>query len=132
MPKRLVLQTILLTRQVDGKNEDVRPQIGKPFDFTAAELKQLEALNPDAIGKIIAGEDPASAQPDNTISLTPEQLEKEKSDAVNAQREQMEKDIRAQVEAELKAAAPAGDKQNKTANAGGKGAKSETPSDDDI
>lgn len=52
MPKRIVLQTVLLTRN----GQTVRPAINAPFDFTDAELNNIEKLNPDAIKKIVASD----------------------------------------------------------------------------
>lgn len=110
MPKRLVLQTILL----DRKGESVRPTIGQPFDFKAEELEMISKLNPDAVGKIVSagGDDNSNVE---TISLTQADLDKEKADAVNAAREQIEQEVRAQVLAEQQAGKPAGDTQNGTA-----------------
>lgn len=49
MPKRLVLQTVIMYRE----GERVVPDVGKPFDFTNEELKSINGLNPDALGHII-------------------------------------------------------------------------------
>jgi hypothetical protein len=49
MPERLVKQPVNVVR--DGKLTE--PTIGKPFDFTDAELKDIEKLNPTAIAKIV-------------------------------------------------------------------------------
>lgn len=49
MPIRIPKQTIRLVR--DGEN--VTPDIGEPFDFTADELADINAVNPDAIRKPI-------------------------------------------------------------------------------
>ncbi len=45
MPKRLTLQTVFVHR--DGKL--TRPEIGKVFDYTAEELKDIKDNNPDAV-----------------------------------------------------------------------------------
>jgi hypothetical protein len=121
MPKRLVLQTILL----DRKGESVRPTIGQPFDFKPEELSWIERLNPDAVGKVIAGDDAGEGSVE-TLKLTQADLDKEKADAVNAAREQIEQEVRAQVLAEQQAAKPAGDTQNGTAKEEKKNAKPET------
>lgn len=57
MPKRIPHQSIVLYR--DGKQ--VRPDIGKPFDFTQDELDDIKATNPDAIRHIVNEELPATA-----------------------------------------------------------------------
>lgn len=57
MAKRIIKEGILVVR--DGKR--IRPTIGKSFDLTADEIKQLEAIRPNAIAKVGAvEEDPAS------------------------------------------------------------------------
>ena len=56
MAKRIVLETVKVIR--DGKA--VVPAIGQPFDFTSAELEQINALRPQAVRKII-NEDPEAA-----------------------------------------------------------------------
>lgn len=48
MAKRIVLQTVTVHR--DGKLHT--PPIGQPFDFTAAELKDLKEVNPDAVREL--------------------------------------------------------------------------------
>lgn len=62
MPKRKVLQTIILQRKDNdsGQPRQVVPPIGRPFDFTAEELKSIEAINPDAIAKIVATDETKS------------------------------------------------------------------------
>lgn len=52
MPKRIVLQTVVLWRE----GAQVVPPINRAFDFTAEELKTVESLNPAAIGKIVNGD----------------------------------------------------------------------------
>lgn len=121
MPKRLVVQTLLLTRKVDGRNEDVVPAIGQPFDFTQAELDQIEKLNPDAVAKIVAGK-AAPAEAAGTVTLTEEELQKKMDDL----RAQVEKETRDQVESELK---KGGKKDIKPADKNPEGGK---PSDDEI
>lgn len=57
MAKRIIKEGILVVR--DGKR--IRPAIGKVFDLTADEIKQLESIRPNAIGKVGGvEEDPAS------------------------------------------------------------------------
>jgi hypothetical protein len=48
MPQRLIKEGILVLR--NGKR--VRPAIGKVFDLTEEEIRQLEAVRPQAIAKI--------------------------------------------------------------------------------
>lgn len=134
MPKRIVLQTVILTRKngETGANEKVKPAIGSEFNFTQAEIDQLTKLNPDAIGKIITKD---GGQSDvETITLTPAELEQQKQDALNAQRDQMEKDIRAQLEKEAAAKAETDAKTETDAKVKGKGKGKEdaTNTDDDI
>lgn len=135
MPKRKVLQTIILTRKNDaGVNETVKPAIGTEFMFTQAELDQLNKLNPDALGKIITKDD-AAGNDAQTVTLTAAELEQQKQDALNAQRDQMEKDIRAQLEKEAAAKAETDAKTEadaKTAKGKGKGKDDATNTDDDI
>ena len=60
MPIRIPMQTILVTR--DG--ERVVPPIGKPFDFTAKEIEEINAVNPRAIRKPVQEvEAPVAEQP---------------------------------------------------------------------
>ena len=47
MPKRIPVNTIMLHRE--GK--PLVPDIGKVFDFTAEELADINAVNPDAVRK---------------------------------------------------------------------------------
>jgi hypothetical protein len=47
MAERIVNSPILVVR--DGKQ--VEPVIGKPFDFTDSEIKEIEKLTPSAITK---------------------------------------------------------------------------------
>lgn len=62
MAKRIIQEGILVVR--DGKR--IRPQIGKAFDLTAEEIKQLEAIRPSAIANLREIEDdPASTPTDN-------------------------------------------------------------------
>lgn len=62
MAKRLIKEGVLVVR--DGKR--IRPEIGKVFDLTAEEIKQLEAIRPSAIAKIRdVEEDPASVPTDS-------------------------------------------------------------------
>lgn len=48
MAKRIVKEGVVVLRE--GKR--VRPAVGKAFDFTAEEIKQLEKVRPQAIGKL--------------------------------------------------------------------------------
>ncbi len=121
MPKRLVVQTLLLTRKVDGRNEEVVPAIGQAFDFTQAELDQIEKLNPDAVTKIVAGKADTTEQT-GTVTLTEEELQKKMDDL----RAQVEKETRDQVESELKKGGKKDAKASDTKTEGGK------PADDDI
>lgn len=49
MPKRIVRAPVLVNR--DGKS--FTPRIGEPFDFTDAELKEINALQPKAVEHIV-------------------------------------------------------------------------------
>ena len=61
MPQRLIKENILVVR--NGKR--VKPEIGKAFDLTADEIRQLESVRPQAIDKIASvQEDPQSIQTD--------------------------------------------------------------------
>lgn len=48
MAKRIVKEGVVVLRE--GKR--VRPAVGKAFDFTAEEIKQLEKVRPQSIGKL--------------------------------------------------------------------------------
>jgi len=62
MAKRLIKEGILVIR--NGKR--VRPEIGKVFDLTADEIKQLEGVRPQAIAKVgSVEEDPKSTPVDD-------------------------------------------------------------------
>lgn len=50
MPQRTVLETVVLRRSDLNKGKPFSPPIGKNFNFTAAEIKQLEEVRPQAIG----------------------------------------------------------------------------------
>lgn len=56
MPIRLVKKPILVVR--DGKQ--VSPEVGKPFELTANEVKEINDLNPSAIEIIETPEAPAA------------------------------------------------------------------------
>lgn len=90
MPSRFVLQTILLMR--DGKR--VTPVIGKAFDFTAAEIKELDEINPRAYRMPVV---------EVNSELSQEELdarEKERNDrAVIEARRQIEADAKREREA---------------------------------
>lgn len=45
MTQKIVVQTVIVFRS----DKQVVPEIGKVFDFTDAELKDIERLNPDAV-----------------------------------------------------------------------------------
>ena len=47
MPKRLIKEAILVVRN----GQRIKPEIGKMFDLTDAEIKDLEAARPQAIAK---------------------------------------------------------------------------------
>lgn len=57
MPKRVPLQSFVVQRTKDGKSvgsadnplSSVSPKIGEAYEFTDAELKQIEAMNPGGI-----------------------------------------------------------------------------------
>lgn len=57
MPKRIVKAPVLVNR--DGKR--FTPRINEVFDFTDKELKEINALNPKAVERIILPE--VAAQP---------------------------------------------------------------------
>lgn len=59
MAQRIVNQTVIVVR--DGKR--VVPQIGQPFDFTPAELKDIEALQPSAVRKLINESEAKDGEP---------------------------------------------------------------------
>lgn len=52
MAERIVNSPILVVR--DGKQ--VEPVIGKSFDFTESEIKEIEKLNPSAFSKPVVEE----------------------------------------------------------------------------
>jgi hypothetical protein len=101
MPKRLVLQTVILHR--DG--ERVVPETGKPFDFSKEELDQINGLNPDALGHIISKED--EKLPANTISISDHEalLQKAREEAVEAFKLQQAETIKESSDALTQAAA---------------------------
>lgn len=49
MPKRIPLKSVIVQR--DGKQ--IRLPIGKEFDFTADELKDIESSSPNSLRKIV-------------------------------------------------------------------------------
>lgn len=57
MPKRIVRAPVLVNR--DGKS--FTPRIGEVFDFTDKELKEINALKPDAIEHILVPDAPVQA-----------------------------------------------------------------------
>lgn len=48
MPQRTPMQSVIVTR--DKKR--VTPEIGKPFEFTAHEIAEIDAMNPDALSTL--------------------------------------------------------------------------------
>lgn len=62
MAKRVPVQTIIVYR--DGKR--VAPPIGKPYDFTADEIKSINDRNPDASRKVTDESKPAEDGDDET------------------------------------------------------------------
>lgn len=56
MPKRIVKAPVLVNR--DGKA--FTPRLGEVFDFTDKELKEINALKPDAIERIVLPEGSAA------------------------------------------------------------------------
>lgn len=98
MPKRIPNHTIRIQR--DGQT--VTPTIGKPFDFTDAEVKQLLALNPESLSKIIAlDENAAGAEGEPTF--TQAQLDEKLLEAQRSDRQALEAQIRQEIEAEFNA-----------------------------
>lgn len=95
MPKRIVAQTVIIQRE----GVSVTPPIGATYDFSADEIKQIERLNPEALEKPVAKDGQPGTE---TLSLTQAQLDAQVTAGVEAQRAQMEKDIRAQLEQEAK------------------------------
>lgn len=127
MPKRIANHTLRIQR--DG--ETVTPPIGKPFDFTDAEIKTFLSLNPESLSKVIAPDD--AAGPDTgEVTFTQAQLDAKVLEATSADRAALEAEIRKQIEAENAA------KEVKPAakNAGGKPADTkkgeDVAKDDDI
>ena len=49
MPKRVPVKSVVVVR--DGKQ--VRPEMGKAFDFTTEELDDINRLSPNSIRKVI-------------------------------------------------------------------------------
>lgn len=52
MPKRTPLQSVVVHREnKDDPKKPLRiiPEVGKPFEFTAEEIKHIEKANPDAL-----------------------------------------------------------------------------------
>lgn len=75
MPQRKVVQTVVLLR--DG--ERIVPQVGKPFNFTAEELKRIEEVNPDAVAKIV---DPGTDE-GKLVTLTQAEIDQQKQQAID-------------------------------------------------
>ena len=79
MPKRIPLKTVIVHR--DGKS--VAAPIGKPFDFTEAELADIARHNPSAVKRVeIAASDEDYVKP----AAKTEGGEKEPADPVAAAR----------------------------------------------
>jgi hypothetical protein len=49
MPQRIAKKTVIVSR----KGERVKVLPGKKFDFTAAEIAEIEAANPGALSKVV-------------------------------------------------------------------------------
>lgn len=132
MPIRKVVQTVALWRE--GKR--VIPEVGKPFDFTKAELDQITGLNPDAVVKIDNG---ATSGSDQLVTKTQAELDAERDEAVAAAIAQFKKEqgiTDAPAKNDTGAGGAAADKGAKS-DKNDKGAKSATAgkdagSDDDI
>ena len=45
----VVLSTVIVGREIDGKQVRVTPEIGKAFPFTAEEIENIKEANPSAI-----------------------------------------------------------------------------------
>lgn len=137
MPQRIPSHTIILQRE----GVDVKPPIGKAFNFTDAEIKQIEKLDKEALSKVIAKDD--TDESEGTVTLSKTELEKQLSDARNVDRAALEAEIRQQILAENKAVEtkPAVEPDVKTvkdtgsktttSKAGGQ-AKADTAADEEI
>lgn len=52
MPKRIPRNTVVVLREEDGKKVRKVPTVGKPFEFTADEIRQFEAIMPGSLAKV--------------------------------------------------------------------------------
>ena len=66
MPKRVPVQTIILHRE--GKQ--FSPEIGQFFDFTAEELADIVAVNPEAVRKPVIEDDGAAEKVEAKVEKT--------------------------------------------------------------
>lgn len=127
MPKRIVAQTVVIVR--DGQR--ITPEVGKPFDFSADELKQIEAINPDAIAKILEG-----TSEGKLVTMTEAELnaQRDKDIADALAKFKAEQGIKDDPETTNTGSGNGGaDKTGKTSDkSGAKSGKSDKPSDDDI
>ncbi len=57
MPKRIVKQPIALIRE--GKT--IKPEVGTEFDFTQAELTDINSVNPKAVAHIVLPDESKAA-----------------------------------------------------------------------
>lgn len=101
MPKRVPVQTIIVNRE--GKN--IRPPIGKPFDFTPEELDDIMRVNPAAVTKIenVEINDDSEAK----AKAEADALKANEAAALKAAKEKAEAEAKAKAEAAKK---PAGGK----------------------
>jgi hypothetical protein len=52
MPKLVPVVTVIVRRDDEkGVSQRIKPEIGKEFDFTADEIKDIKAANPEALRK---------------------------------------------------------------------------------
>lgn len=59
MITRIVQQPVTVVR--DGKH--TLPQLGKPFQFTDMEVKEINGLNPSALAHVVVDEPEVRAEP---------------------------------------------------------------------
>jgi L-ribulose-5-phosphate 3-epimerase UlaE len=67
MPKRIPLSAIGVSREINGKNVTVYPEIGKVFDFTADELTELKAIEKASASQLVR--QPTNEDPDGQGSV---------------------------------------------------------------
>lgn len=101
MPKRVPVQGIVIHR--DGKN--IKPPIGKAFDFTAEELADIMRVNPNAVSKIENVE--INDESDAKAKAEADALKANEAAAIKAAKEKAEAEAKAKAEAAKK---PAGGK----------------------